>query len=133
MIKTKKVIIVIAVVVFLIIGTIKVIFINDKKGGSDALTIFDVNSTGIELSNENDKTLLIGEDRKKLIHTIKGVIKNAPEVKLDKVIYDIKIDFKNSYIAYVSTKDKILLFQNVQRKIDEKILNNINKYLSELG
>ena len=101
----------------------------ESKGGKEALTVFDVNSTGVELTYNSKTVSLDGAEQKKFIKIIKD-ISNGGNIQNNKNInYDMTIDFKNGYDARISTKEKVFLFENGVKEITDKELKSIMEYI----
>ena len=67
---------------------------NNSKGGEDALTVFDVNSSKV-LITYNNKTTTLTDDKS---------IYKSTDVKDDSTTkYDMKIDFNNENVVEIST------------------------------
>ena len=104
--------------------------VNNRKGGNNALSVFEVNSSEITISNKEKEITLIGEDRSNLITKIKNIVNEGNDCyKAGK--YDLTIDFKNGYKVYVSTENNILLFENERISIDNNDMNYIMQYLQD--
>lgn len=104
--------------------------INNRKGGKDALSVFEVNSSELTISNKEKEITLIGEDRSNLITKIKNIVNEGNDCdKAEK--YDLTIDFKNGYKVYVSTENNIFLFESERKNIDNNDINYIMQYLQD--
>lgn len=107
----------------------------NPKGGKDALTVFDVNATKVEITY-NDKTVsLIGEEHKEFINIIKDISGDGNAIFLsdtdyDDINYDMIIDFDNTYIGRISTESKIFLFEGDTKEISNENLDAILEYFN---
>ena len=101
----------------------------EKKGGEDALTVFSINSSEIELICEGNKVILMGEERADFIKIVKDTINHAEDATEKDIEYDLTIDFKNGYKAYLSTEEKIMCFEENRKCVKEDDLQRIMGYL----
>ncbi|MGN1125836.1 MAG: hypothetical protein ACI4RI_00195 [Ruminococcus sp.] len=125
----KKVLKLIALAVFALVAVTALSSCQESKGGKEALTVFDVNSGGVEVTYNNKTVSLDGAEQKEFITIIKE-ISNAGSIKNNKNInYDMSIDFKNGYDARISTKKKVFLFENEVKEITDKELKSIMEYI----
>lgn len=76
---------------------------NNSKGGEDALTVFDVNSSKVLITYNNKTTTLTDDKQKEFVSLIKSIYKGT-DVKDDSTTkYDMKIDFNNGNVVEIST------------------------------
>lgn len=76
---------------------------NNSKGGEDALTVFDVNSSKVLITYNNKTTTLTDDKQKEFVSLIKSIYKST-DVKDDSTTkYDMKIDFNNGNVVEIST------------------------------
>lgn len=76
---------------------------NNSKGGEDALTVFDVNSSKVLITYNNKTTTLSDNKQKEFVSLIKSIYKGT-DVKDDSTTkYDMKIDFNNGNVVEIST------------------------------
>ena len=76
---------------------------NNSKGGEDALTVFDVNSSKVLITYNNKTTTLSDDKQKEFVSLIKSIYKDT-DVKDDSTTkYDMKIDFNNGNVVEIST------------------------------
>lgn len=76
---------------------------NNSKGGEDALTVFDVNSSKVLITYNNKTTTLSDDKQKEFVSLIKSIYKGT-DVKDDSTTkYDMKIDFNNGNVVEIST------------------------------
>ena len=76
---------------------------NNSKGGEDALTVFDVNSSKVLITYNNKTTTLTDDKQKEFVSLIKSIYKST-DVKDDSTTkYDMKIDFNNENVVEIST------------------------------
>lgn len=76
---------------------------NNSKGGEDALTVFDVNSSKVQIAYNNKTTTLSDDKQKEFVSLIKSIYKGT-DVKDDSTTkYDMKIDFNNGIVVEIST------------------------------
>lgn len=76
---------------------------NNSKGGEDALTVFDVNSSKVLITYNNKTTTLSDDKQKEFVSLIKSIYKST-DVKDDSTTkYDMKIDFNNGNVVEIST------------------------------
>lgn len=76
---------------------------NNLKGGEDALTVFDVNSSKVLITYNNKTTTLTDDKQKEFVSLIKSIYKGT-DVKDDSATkYDMKIDFNNENVVEIST------------------------------
>lgn len=102
---------------------------NNSKGGEDALTVFDVNSSKVLITYNNKTTTLSDNKQKEFVSLIKSIYKGT-DVKDDSTTkYDMKIDFNNGNMGEVSTGKKVFKFQNDVKKISDENLNSLLEYV----
>lgn len=102
---------------------------NNSKGGEDALTVFDVNSSKVLITYNNKTTTLTDNKQKEFVSLIKSIYKGT-DVKDDSTTkYDMKIDFNNGNMGEVSTGKKVFKFQNDVKKISDENLNSLLEYV----
>lgn len=102
---------------------------NNSKGGEDALTVFDVNSSKVLITYNNKTTTLTDNKQKEFVSLIKSIYKGT-DVKDDSTTkYDMKIDFNNGNVGEVSTDKKVFKFQNDVKKISDENLNKLLEYV----
>lgn len=102
---------------------------NNTKGGEDALTVFDVNSSKVLITYNNKTTTLSDNKQKEFVSLIKSIYKGT-DVKDDSTTkYDMKIDFNNGNMGEVSTGKKVFKFQNDVKKISDENLNKLLEYV----
>lgn len=102
---------------------------NNSKGGEDALTVFDVNSSKVLITYNNKTTTLSDNKQKEFVSLIKSIYKGT-DVKDDSTTkYDMKIDFNNGNVGEISTDKKVFKFQNDVKKISDENLNKLLEYV----
>lgn len=102
---------------------------NNSKGGEDALTVFDVNSSKVQITYNNKTTTLTDNKQKEFVSLIKSIYKGT-DVKDDSTTkYDMKIDFNNGNVGEVSTGKKVFKFQNDVKKISDENLNSLLEFV----
>lgn len=102
---------------------------NNSKGGEDALTVFDVNSSKVQITYNNKTTTLTDNKQKEFVSLIKSIYKGT-DVKDDSTTkYDMKIDFNNGNMGEVSIGKKVFKFQNDVKKISDENLNSLLEYV----
>lgn len=102
---------------------------NNSKGGEDALTVFDVNSSKVQITYNNKTTTLSDNKQKEFVSLIKSIYKGT-DVKDDSTTkYDMKIDFNNGNIGEISTHKKVFKFQNDVKKISGENLNSLLEFV----
>lgn len=102
---------------------------NNSKGGEDALTVFDVNSSKVQITYNNKTTTLSDNKQKEFVSLIKSIYKGT-DVKDDSTTkYDMKIDFNNGNMGEVSTGKKVFKFQNDVKEISDENLNKLLEYV----
>lgn len=102
---------------------------NNSKGGEDALTVFDVNSSKVQITYNNKTTTLTDNKQKEFVSLIKSIYKDT-DVKDDSTTkYDMKIDFNNGNMGEVSTGKKVFKFQNDVKKISDENLNSLLEFV----
>lgn len=102
---------------------------NNSKGGEDTLTVFDVNSSKVQIIYNNKTTTLTDNKQKEFVSLIKSIYKGT-DVKDDSTTkYDMKIDFNNGNMGEVSTGKKVFKFQNDVKKISDENLNKLLEYV----
>lgn len=102
---------------------------NNSKGGEDTLTVFDVNSSKVQITYNNKTTTLSDNKQKEFVSLIKSIYKGT-DVKDDSTTkYDMKIDFNNGNMGEVSTGKKVFKFQNDVKKISDENLNKLLEYV----
>lgn len=76
---------------------------NNSKGGEDALTVFDVNSSKVQIAYNNKTTTLSDDKQKEFVSLIKSIY-NGTDAKDDSnAQYNMKIDFNNGNVVEIST------------------------------
>lgn len=76
---------------------------NNSKGGEDALTVFDVNSSKVLITYNNKTTTLSDDKQKKFVSLIKSIY-NGTDAKDDSnAQYNMKIDFNSGNVVEIST------------------------------
>lgn len=102
---------------------------NNSKGGEDALTVFDVNSSKVLITYNNKTTTLSDNKQKEFVSLIKSIYKGT-DVKDDSTTkYDMKIDFNNGNVGEISTDKKVFKFQNDVKKISDENLNSLLEFV----
>lgn len=102
---------------------------NNSKGGEDALTVFDVNSSKVLITYNNKTTTLTDNKQKEFVSLIKSIYKGT-DVKDDSTTkYDMKIDFNNGNMGEISTGKKVFKFQNDVKKISDENLNKLLEFV----
>lgn len=102
---------------------------NNTKGGEDALTVFDVNSSKVQITYNNKTSTLTDNKQKEFVSLIKSIYKGT-DVKDDSTTkYDMKIDFNNGNMGEVSTGKKVFKFQNDVKKISDENLNKLLEFV----
>lgn len=102
---------------------------NNSKGGEDALTVFDVNSSKVQITYNNKTTTLTDNKQKEFVSLIKSIYKGT-DVKDDSITkYDMKIDFNNGNVGEISTDKKVFKFQNDVKKISDENLNKLLEFV----
>ena len=102
---------------------------NNSKGGEDALTVFDVNSSKVLITYNNKTTTLTDNKQKEFVSLIKSIYKGT-DVKDDSITkYDMKIDFNNGNVGEISTDKKVFKFQNDVKKISDENLNKLLEFV----
>lgn len=102
---------------------------NNSKGGEDALTVFDVNSSKVLITYNNKTTTLTDNKQKEFVSLIKSIYKGT-DVKDDSTTkYDMKIDFNNGNVGEISTDKKVFKFQNDVKKISDENLNSLLEFV----
>lgn len=102
---------------------------NNSKGGEDALTVFGVNSSKVQITYNNKTTTLLDNKQKEFVSLIKNIYKGT-DVKDDSTTnYDMKIDFNNGNMGEVSTGKKVFKFQNDVKKISDENLNSLLEFV----
>lgn len=102
---------------------------NNSKGGEDALTVFDVNSSKVLITYNNKTTTLTDNKQKEFVSLIKSIYKGT-DVKDDSTTkYDMKIDFNNGNVGEISTGKKVFKFQNDVKKISDENLNSLLEFV----
>lgn len=102
---------------------------NNSKGGEDALTVFDVNSSKVQITYNNKTTTLSDNKQKEFVSLIKSIYKGT-DVKDDSTTkYDVKIDFNNGNVGEISTGKKVFKFQNDVKKISDENLNKLLEFV----
>jgi hypothetical protein len=120
------VIIVIAFVIISINETNK----NDRKGGEDAENMFTIGSSELSISDGSKTVILSGEDRKAVVKIMQNIIGNAEDATDKNAEYDITIDFKNGYKAYISSDKMLFRFDAWDKRMDEQNLKTLLSYLN---
>lgn len=102
---------------------------NNSKGGEDTLTVFDVNSSKVQITYNNKTSTLTDNKQKEFVSLIKSIYKGT-DVKDDSTTkYDMKIDFNNGNMGEVSTGKKVFKFQNDVKKISDENLNSLLEFV----
>ena len=92
---------------------------NNSKGGEDTLTVFDVNSSKVQITYNNKTTTLSDDKQKEFVSLIKSIYKGT----------DVKDDFNNGNVGEISTGKKVFKFQNDVKKISDENLNKLLEYV----
>lgn len=102
---------------------------NNSKGGEDTLTVFDVNSSKVQITYNNKTTTLSDDKQKEFVSLIKSIYKGT-DVKDDSTTkYNMKIDFNNGNVGEISTDKKVFKFQNDVKKISDENLNSLLEFV----
>lgn len=118
--------------ILLLIPLIIVTFLvgcNNSKGGEDALTVFDVNSSKVQITYNNKTTTLTDNKQKEFVSLIKNIYKGTDVKDESNTKYDMKIDFNNGNVGEISTGKKVFKFQNDIKKISDENLNDLLEYV----
>lgn len=102
---------------------------NNTKGGEDALTVFDVNSSKVQITYNNKTTTLTDNKQKEFVSLIKSIYKGTDAKDDSTTKYGMKIDFNNGNMGEVSTDKKVFKFQNDVKKISDENLNKLLEYV----
>lgn len=102
---------------------------NNSKGGEDALTVFDVNSSKVQITYNNKTTTLTDNKQKEFVSLIKSIYKGTDVKDDSNAQYNMKIDFNNGNMGEVSTGKKVFKFQNDVKKISDENLNSLLEYV----
>lgn len=102
---------------------------NNSKGGEDALTVFDVNSSKVQITYNNKTTTLTDNKQKEFVSLIKSIYKGTDVKDNSTTKYDMKIDFNNGNVGEISTDKKVFKFQNDVKKISDENLNKLLEYV----
>lgn len=102
---------------------------NNSKGGEDVLTVFDVNSSKVQITYNNKTTTLTDNKQKEFVSLIKSIYKGTDVKDNSTTKYDMKIDFNNGNMGEVSTDKKVFKFQNDVKKISDENLNKLLEYV----
>ena len=103
----KKRYIQIGIIVLLFIifwGVYRYCYVNSPKGG---LTMFDVNSSKTLLITEEKEVVLTGGNRDSLLKILKSNLKEIDKINVEKIDFDIMIDFCNGNVGYLSTEKSV--------------------------
>ena len=76
---------------------------NNSKGGEDALTVFDVNSSKVQIAYNNKTTTLSDDKQKEFVSLIKSIYKSTDAKDDSNAQYNMKIDFNNGNVVKIST------------------------------
>ena len=110
-------IVIIIVVVFTILG-------NKGKGGDDAYTAFDVETTSLTVSYKDKSYTFTGHDWESIIKELKKATSNEyEECKLND--FNIIIDFNNGNSGRLSESGNVFEYADSNYYIDKKIYNDI--------
>lgn len=102
---------------------------NNSKGGEDALTVFDVNSSKVLITYNNKTTTLSDDKQKEFVSLIKSIYKGTDVNDDSTTKYDMKIDFNNGNVGEISTGKKVFKFQNDVKKISDENLNSLLEFV----
>ncbi len=129
----KNKIMIILLFLLIVILIIALIFFcgNKYKGGENALTVFSVGSSELIISNATVSITLSGEERDKVIDVIENIVNNMSESVGNKNEYDVTIDFKNGYKAYISSERSLLYFEGEIKSVKAEDLEFILSYLQD--
>ena len=132
MIKRRGFIIGLLVIVLMTIGF--VIIINNKEKEKVGLTVFEVNSSKIIITDNDKSVTIVDGEKEKFANLIKKIVNSSHMIdsNITKEECDLKIDFDNSYVVYISQKKQELLFDGEVKKIEYADLNQIKEYISKL-
>ncbi len=118
--------------ILLLIPLIVVTFLvgcNNSKGGEDAYTVFDVNSSKVLITYNYKTTTLTDNKQKEFVSLIKSIYKGSNAKADNNTKYDMKIDFNNGNVGEISTGKKVFKFQNDVKKISDENLNKLLEYV----
>lgn len=102
---------------------------NNSKGGEDTLTVFDVNSSKVQITYNNKTTTLTDNKQKEFVSLIKSIYKDTDVKDDSNAQYNMKIDFNNGNVGEISTGKKVFKFQNDVKKISDENLNKLLEYV----
>lgn len=102
---------------------------NNSKGGEDALTVFDVSSSKVQITYNNKTTTLTDNKQKEFVSLIKSIYKDTDVKDDSNAQYNMKIDFNNGNMGEVSTGKKVFKFQNDVKKISDENLNSLLEFV----
>lgn len=75
----------------------------NNKGGEDALNVFDVNSSKVQIAYNKKTTTLTDNKQKEFVSLVKSIY-NGTDAKDDSnAQYNMKIDFNNGNVVKIST------------------------------
>ncbi|MFQ9514352.1 MAG: hypothetical protein ACLRZ9_00850 [Eubacterium sp.] len=127
----KNKIMILILFLLMIILIVALIFFggNKNKGGEDALTVFSVGSSELIISDATVSITLTGEERDKVVDVVENIVNNMSENVGNKNEYDVTIDFKNGYKAYISSEKSLLYFEEEIKNVKAEDLEFILSYL----
>lgn len=111
-----------------------VIIINNKEKEKGGLTVFEVNSSKIIITDNDKSMTIVDGEKEKFTNLIKKIVNSSHMIdsSISKEECDLKIDFDNSYVVYISQEKQELLFDGEVKKIEYADLNQIKEYISKL-
>ena len=118
-------------IMLLVLATLFLTSCNKTKGGEDSLTVFDVDTDEVEVMYNNQTVSLKGGEHKKFIDVIKDISKGESVKVDDDIEYDMVIDFKNGYVAKISSEKNIFWFDNEEKKISDENMRTILKFVEK--
>jgi hypothetical protein len=129
--KNKIMIALLFLLMVILIITLIVLCGNKNKGGENASTVFSVGSSELIISDANVSVTLTGEERDRVVDVVENIVNNMPESFGNKNEYDITINFKNGYKAYISSEKSLLYFEDDIKSVKAKDLEIILSYLQD--
>lgn len=118
------------VLVLSILSTSMLTGCNDSKGGENAKTVFDVNSSKVQITYNDKTTTLTGDKQDEFVNLIKNIYQGSDVKEESATTYNMKIDFDNGNIGEISTDKKVFKFQNDVKNISDKDLTSLMKYVN---
>ena len=103
---------------------------NSRKGGWDAKVPWEYDSDIVEIKYNDDIYILKAKDREDFIMDMKWICYVGEDLETkENIDYDIIVDFKNNYVANISSSNRVVDFRNSKFIVPSKDFERIMKYI----